>query len=313
MLIGCAAMAAPAFGDLINYDETTYGLTASTPTTGLTIGNEGPANPMYVSAILNEPYTKAGVKTYSSTTAYATYINDGTGSGDLYAGASNLNGNSNNYTPTVGDSITITNAEWDPYQQLPEYTYQSGHPLDVTLNSQNNLTPATSFTLSYAPGVTFYAGNNGGGSVAPADIINSTVSGVTTLNSGILPLGVAGYLVDINDAYIGNGAAYGGSATTPGSFGTSNITLSVTDSTGTEELYYWESSYSLAFADLYGMNVVTTVPADIIGFETVYTPATGSPEPEFNPIAITYLPEPMSAGLVAAGCLAMTMRRRRKA
>jgi hypothetical protein len=52
--------------------------------------------------------------------------------------------------------------------------------------------------------------------------------------------------------------------------------------------------------------------ADMVGIASVYpTPSPGVPE--FIPLSIVALPEPMSTGLLAAGCVAMLMRRHRRA
>jgi hypothetical protein len=274
ILAGSVALAAPAFGSSIGAVESSY---SGSNLFGQTIGNTGGGDPTaVVTAILSQPGTVHG-KTYTS---YASLVNDGTGSVDVYGTATQYSG----YTPTVGDGIEVSSAEYSPYHQLPELEASSSSTtMTITQNSTGNPVP----------------GN-----------LTATVS---QMNVTTLPYNLAGYLIDLNNAYITSGTGTGASILTPGeTFGTGNLQLTVTDSTGSEELYYYPTSYSLANLDLYGITIPVGVPVDMVGIASVYpTPAPGAPE--FIPFSITVVPEPVSTGLLAVGSVALLMRRRRTA
>ncbi len=84
--------------------------------------------------------------------------------------------------------------------------------------------------------------------------------------------------------------------------------MTVTDSTGSQTLYYWPTSYSMANLNLFGQTIPTG-PVDIEGIASVFP--TGS-VPEFLPINITPAPEPASIALAAAGGIAVLMSLRRR-
>jgi hypothetical protein len=126
---------------------------------------------------------------------------------------------------------------------------------------------------------------------------------IPQLNVATLPLTIAGYLVNLDNVTISGAAA----------FGNANLTLSVTDSfDNSMTLYYWPSSYSVANANLDLMPITAGQSYDITGFDAVYgSGATAAPQ--FIPISITAVPEPVSAGLLALGSVALLTRRRRTA
>jgi hypothetical protein len=269
ILAGSAALAAPAFGSSIGAVEASY--------TGSNIFNvsigTGSDPTAVVTAILSTPGTFNTV-TYTN---YASLVNDGTGSLDVYGSATGLY---TGYTPTVGDAITVTTAEYSPFHQLPELEKPSTGTYGITLDSQHNTAPGA---------------------------ITATIE---QMNVPTLPYTIAGYLVDLNNVSINDSGA--GDNPLPGSglFGTSNLQLTVTDGTSSEELYYYPSSYSLANINLSAMQIPIGEQVDMVGIASVYP--TG-PAPEFIPMSITVVPEPLSAGLMAIGSVAMLMRRRRTA
>jgi hypothetical protein len=127
----------------------------------------------------------------------------------------------------------------------------------------------------------------------------ATVSQINTPSGISQPL--AGQLLQLNNVTISGQTA--GEA-----FGTANLPLTVTDGTGSETLYYWPSSYSLASANLDGVTIPTG-PVNIEGIASVY----GGTSPEFIPIQITPVPEPTSLALFGiGGMLTLTLALRRR-
>jgi len=131
---------------------------------------------------------------------------------------------------------------------------------------------------------------------------------IPQLNVATIPLTIAGYLVDLDNVTISSGT----SILTPGeTWGTSNLTLTITDSSNNSmTLFYWPTSYSAANVNLANV-LIPTGPVDMTGFDSVFA---GPPAaPEFSPITVTPIPEPVSASLLAVGGVALLMRRRRTA
>lgn len=142
---------------------------------------------------------------------------------------------------------------------------------------------------------------NSSGNAAPGPISAT----IPQLNVTTLPFSIAGYMVDLDNVMI--------SGQTAGEkFGITNLTLTVTDSLhNSMTLYYWPTSYSMANANLFG-ETIPNGPVDITGFDSVFpTPAPAAPE--FSPISMVSVPEPVSAGLLGISSAALLMRRRRKA
>jgi len=178
------------------------------------------------------------------------------------------------YTPTVGDAIGVTGT-YSPYHQIPEI----GTVTAIGATSSGNPLPAM-------PTLT-----------------------IPQLNQTTLPFTAAGYLINLDNVTISSGT----SIITPGvsTWGTSNLTLTVTDSSNNKmTLYYWPTSYAMANFNLDGITIPSG-PVNITGFDSVYPSTPGSPE--FTPISIVSVPEPVSTGLLAVGAAAMLMRRRRTA
>jgi hypothetical protein len=178
----------------------------------------------------------------------------------------------NTYVPSVGDSIDATGV-YSPYHQIPELEKLSA----------------------------IAEGPFGSGQTTNAALL-CTVSQIDTTT---LPLSEAGFLIQLDNVTISN-------TTTSTVFGTSNLALGVTDSTGTETLYYWPTSYSACFTGLGGTAIPTSGTYDITGIASVY----GGTSPEFTPISMTpvgSVPEPGTLALLAAGgAFALTVLQRRR-
>lgn len=175
-----------------------------------------------ITAILSQPGTVNG-KSYST---WSFLAQDSTGSLDIFSSLSGAN-----YTPTVGDAISVMGTH-APYHQIPEITNVIGGNITISLESSGN-------TVS-APGI----------------------STIPTLNQTTLPENVAGYLWTLDNVTISG---------ISGTFGTGNLTGTITDGSGNSmTLYYWPTSYSVANANLDG-TPIPTGPVDITGFVSVYT------------------------------------------
>jgi hypothetical protein len=239
----------------VNYINNIEALTSGTVVTL----NSGPV----VTAILSAPGTVNG-HTY---TAYSFLVNDGTGSLDVYGSLSGLG-----YTPTVGDSITVSGT-YAPYHQIPEI----GTLTSVTLNSSGNSVPGPAIT---------------------------TIPSAIASGTGTIPLSLAGYLLEID-----NVSLYTDSAATihvSGNFANASTGYYMKDSGGNiMELYDWVTSYSTDAA-LSG----TPIPAgtvDIVGFIS----QSGSFPPELTPMSITQVPEPSTLALAGLGLAGLLVSRRR--
>ncbi len=98
-----------------------------------------------------------------------------------------------------------------------------------------------------------------------------------------------------------------GSNTVPATWGTNNLSLTITDGgSNSMVLYYWPTSYSLVNTNLYGQ-AVPIGPVNITGFVSNF----GSVA-EFTPISIASVPEPSSLVLFALGAAVMAGLRRRR-
>jgi len=187
----------------------------------------------------------------------------------------------NGYTPTVGDAIQATGT-YSPYHQVPEL----GTLTSLTLLSQGNVG-------------------------APAQL--ATISQV---NVATLPQSVAGQWLQLDDVTISAGAAGDSTITAGETFGTANLTLTITDgSDNSMTFYYNPKNYSLANQDLFGKAILTGQAGDMQGIAALYPTGT---VPEFIGMQFTPdptpTPEPTTWGLCGVGgALTLLLRLRRKA
>jgi hypothetical protein len=249
-----------------------------------------------VTAMLSSVGTYGG-HYYSS---WSFLANDGTGSIDIYAYSTTLTAGAGPayYSPTVGDAISLTGT-YSPYNQIPEI--------------------GTSTTPSQ-PTIPVYLQSTGNLGLVPAP----TLVTIPQVNVGLLPLNLAGYLLQLDNVVIGGNLA-GGTynnffptyAQGHAAGGVNAETYSVNDGSGNSmTLFDWTTSYSVDGA--MGGNAVPPGPVDIVGFMDIYTPTSGNetPQPEFVPTEIIGVPEPSVLNLLGVGgassLLALISRFRKK-
>jgi hypothetical protein len=168
----------------------------------------------------------------------------------------------NPYVPTVGDAITASGT-YSPFHQIPEVASLTA----ISQVSSGNALPAIG------------------------------VSTIPTLNVGVEPFTNVEYLWTLNNITLS-----AGTNAVPATWGTSNLTLTITDaSSNSMTLFYWPTSYSMVNANLFG-TATPVGPVNMTGFVSVF--GTGANAvPEFTPLVISPVPEPTSLGLLAIGSL----------
>ena len=175
------------------------------------------------------------------------------------------------YTPTLGDGLSATGT-YSPFHQIPEVA----SPFAITASTTGNAIPGATLTT------------------------------IPAVNVATTPENLAGYLLELDNVTISSGSSV---LTAGETFGTTNLTLTLTDgSSNSMTMFYYESSYSAAFVNLANM-VIPSGPVDMTGFVDVFTSGATS-TPEFNPITITAVPEPASLTLLGLGTIAILFRRR---
>ena len=90
------------------------------------------------------------------------------------------------------------------------------------------------------------------------------------------------------------------------SFGTANISGTLSDSSGTTTMYYWPSSYSVPFANLAGMSINPNGLYNVTGVVDNYA----GNQPEFLPMsiaAVAPVPEPGTLALLGTGVTAASV------
>ncbi len=187
-------------------------------------------------------------------------VDDGTGSIYVYGALPSSGG----YTPAVGDAITTTGNEFYVYHGMNELQGPGSSYYQLA-----NLTQVSAGNATYGP----------------------TATTINQINGATIPNSLNAKLLTIT-ATIGGGM-------TGVTFGTGTLTGTVTDSTGSESLYYWPTSYSVANANLDGFVPVAGQEYTITGLASNY----GGTEPEFIPLEITpaAVPEPMTIIPACAG------------
>ncbi len=182
----------------------------------------------------------------------------------------------NPYVPTVGDAISASGT-YSPFHQIPEVA-------SLTAISQIST----------------------GNPVPPIGSI-----GIPALNVPTQPFTNVEYLWTVRNVTVSNGTDL-----VPSTWGTSNLSLTITDSgNNSMTLFYWPTSYSMVNANLFG-KATPTGAVDITGFVSVF--GTGlSAVAEFTPLSITPAspaPEPASwiLALVGGACgLTLACRRQK--
>jgi hypothetical protein len=247
--------------------------------TAVAIGDIGSGDPTpVITAILSQPSTVNGT-TYTN---WSFLANDGTGSLDMFGHMPV----GSTYVPTLGDGISASGT-YSPFDQIPEI----GSLTAISQLSVGNPVPS--------PGT------------ATIPQLNITTQ---TLGAS----GNAEFLWTLNNVMISSGSTVLTAGETWGNGMTSsagNMTLTITDSSSNSmELFYWQSSYSLTNANLYGLVIPQGTPVNITGFADVF--GTGlTAAAEFVPLTVTAVPEPSAiilGGLSLVGLLAIRRANRAK-
>jgi fibronectin-binding autotransporter adhesin len=218
-----------------------YGPTGSGPTA---------TNPIVTTILAQGGGTVINGLSYNN---WAFLVNDGTASIDVFGPLTGTG-----YTPTVGDSLTITGA-YLPFNQIPELggTNPANLP-SIAINSQNNSLP-------------------GGPLVRTIPQLNQTTLPLGKDTNG----GIGGYVVQLNNVTIS------GVQNNDTVFGTNQRSATVTDSDqNSMVMFYDPRNYSIANTNLFGQTIPTTGPVNITGFVQVF----GGNTPEIVPFVITALP-----------------------
>jgi len=231
-----------------------------------------------ISVVASQPGFYGG-HTY---TGYAVLAEDQSASLDLFislATLTNLNANPS-YTLAAGDGVQAQGT-YSPFDGIPEVTF-------TTIAASNNYLKVTST----------------GNSVPAAPVF--TINQLTTLTgngSNVLSQpGIAGTFIEIQNATIsGSTGSFQHTFPLETQANTTDESYTITDGSGSIELFDWTTSYSDCGA--LGGSPVPTGPVDIYGFYDSFN--------EFVPLQI--VPEPSTfilAGLGLVGGL-LAMRRRR--
>ena len=241
-----------------------------TATPGSTIGNTTAGDPP---AIINFIESQPGSVDGYTYTNWAFLTNDGTGSLDIFGHLPAVN---TEPTPTVGDAISATGT----------YSLFDGFPELSSLTALSNV--------------------SSGNAVASPTVV--TIPQLIAVGANPNYSGIQEFVLSLNNVWIEQQNA---TNTVPGNFPThANGTYTLYgggnyDAAHTMEMFQWASSYSTAAA--FGGTPVPTGLVDMTGFVSIF-----GGNAQFTPFTITAapVPEPVSTGLMAVGCVAMLMRRR---
>jgi hypothetical protein len=161
-----------------------------------------------VTATITEILSQPGLSGGHTYTGWSFLINDGTGSADVFVSASALSTLDPSYTPTVGDSISLSGS-YAPFHQIPELETLTA----FSYNSSGNAVPAAS------------------------------VFTIPQLNQNTLPLNEAGYYIEMQNVTIS-----GTPSTFPNYAGGNVSYTVTDGSANSMVLYDWVTSYSTAAA-----------------------------------------------------------------
>jgi hypothetical protein len=163
------------------------------------------------------------------------------------------------FTPVVGDSINVAGT-FAPFHTIPLVDALTS----ISLNSTGNSSPLSPATTT-----------------------------ISAINGASVPETLAGQLITLDNVTISDSASGDSALPSNGEFGTGNLTLTATDASGTETLYYLPGDYSVANVNMYGDTILGTY--DLTGIASESTTSGG--KPEFIPISLSAVPEPASLAL----------------
>jgi len=215
-------------------------------------------------------------------TGWSALVQDQSGSLDLFVSSATLTtlNHQAGYNLAAGDGVNSA-GQWSPFDQIPELAFSTVAASNnyLTVQSTGNALPTPpSFTVNQIDLPGGGVSNNLAAAGFYLEIQNATISDTQTgANASVFP-------------------TYAQAATY-------TETYSVSDGTGTMELFDWVTSYSKCGA--MGGTAVPTGPVDIYGFVDAF-----SGSPEFVPLAI--VPEPSAFVLAGMGLLGLLAIRRRR-
>jgi hypothetical protein len=169
------------------------------------------------------------------------------------------------YVPTLGDGIDVTGTA-SPFDGIPEIKVAATGT--VTLESSGNAAPAGIGTLA-----------------------SPTTTTISAINTGANPVqSIAAQVLQLDDVTISG-------QTVGETFGTADLTLSISDGVNSMTFFYYPHDFSVANQNLFGETIPTT-PVDMVGLVDFF-----SPNNEFLGLQIIPVPEPTTLALCGAGAL----------
>ncbi len=236
--------------------------------TAATYDNASGAYPV-VTAILSMPGVT--INGYSYSQYSGTYLTaDSSGEMEIYGFNSGI------YAPTVGDALNVTGV-YKPFDGIPEVTTNSTYTGSVTVESTGNAAPAGIGTLT-----------------------SPITTTIPTINTGATPVqGIAAQILQLDNVTITG-------QTAGETFGTGDLSLTVTDGAHSMTLFYYPHDFSIANQNLFG-ETIPTGTVDIEGLVDYF-----SPSDEFIPLQITSVPEPATLSLCGLGGLMLFKLVRRR-
>jgi len=235
-----------------------------------------------VTAIGSAPSVLGG-HTY---TGWSAFVEDSTGSLDLFTTASALTSVTHNVSAAlhVGDALSI-GAQWGPFHQIPE------------------------ISISAVPASNNFVTTESTGNALPTKPVFTVSQLVATGTAPSNHLDIAGFYMEVDNVTI---TTSNGLTSLPGYVGgvaptIAQETFTVTDNTGSMTMFDWVTSYSAA-DQLMGTPIGGANTYNAYGFVSYNT---GGPL-EFTPLALVAVPEPSTILLAGTGLLGLLAIRRRR-